>query len=426
MIMLRLSLVLMTFFSLSARADNWYERGNGGFLLSCKNQKDRALDLYEIEDRLKGNTLDLTHASDVQERVNYLLSKLQRWNHERAELYGLWSTRFLKGDSEFKSGKDLSPINDVGLGFVPPGCELKQVIFQRPPSGLNQRLYTINSDLWQGLDVINQAAMMVHELIYRELAAPPSSHVTSESARTLNAWLNSVEFDQLTERQYVELLKSLHFVSAEYRGMAILLNVKDSARNVWQDLPFQIDPNYSTLLTFDVSRPLTTPHWTLTPSCTASPSEVLLTAGGAWFDLQEEIDRIGPIGYSEDIIKTCFSFFSVPGKHYFIRAKSWEFLHGKLSKAQGHYDGGKYQEAEISNYRGFNLNSIPNFPVDVTFKLDTNQDIQTIEFVGKSCLSNQSNNTILIWKDSPDNPKVLWNGDDAFDSMVKKLSKCND
>jgi hypothetical protein len=45
---------------------------------------------------------------------------------------------------------------------------------------LNKARYTISADIWNKLAPIDQAAIVIHELIYREMALPPSAHMNSE------------------------------------------------------------------------------------------------------------------------------------------------------------------------------------------------------------------------------------------------------
>ncbi|WP_374079053.1 hypothetical protein [Bdellovibrio bacteriovorus] len=207
-----------------ASGGDWYEKGNGGFVLMCGPGQLQVFDLYEAQVRYRMQ-FDPKSLASLDERVQYLLSKFEKHNASRAVLYRKWYREFFV-EAEFISNAKFNPIGDIGFGYIPKNCSLEQVIFQRAPSILNYYRYAINKDIWDSLNVENQAALVLHELIYRELTLPPNSHESSEAARYFNALLSSTRFQYLTYGQYISTLQELRFTKADYQDVKIILGEK--------------------------------------------------------------------------------------------------------------------------------------------------------------------------------------------------------
>ena len=213
-----LFLVVLLSSSLSF-AQDWYEKGNGGFVLKCPSQPLRVLDLQELESRYKSEmTLDEQNLSSLKGRIEYLISKLEKLNPQRAQKYRSWYSVYDQ-ETEYVANTEFDVIGDLGMVRIPAGCKLSQIAFRREPSILNKARYTVSKDLWDQLGIIDKAALVMHELIYREFSASPNRHQTSEPSRYFNALVNSKELQTMTVDQYLKVLKKLRVTSVGYSSL---------------------------------------------------------------------------------------------------------------------------------------------------------------------------------------------------------------
>ena len=183
------------------------------------------------------------------------------------------------------------PLPDLGYVIYDViNCNPQQVIYQRQPTNLKKARYTINSTIWNALSPLDQASLIMHELIYRELAQPPSSHTISEFSRTFNAWINSTEFEKTTLQTYLETLQQLHFVEAQYNGFDILLAAKHELKDTSTPLLLAFNDGILTHTVLDASKTIDLPQTLITPYC--PKSEKLKSYGDAEFDLNGQIKTI--------------------------------------------------------------------------------------------------------------------------------------
>ena len=140
---------------------NWFERGNGGFVILCDQKPPQTLDLYEAVHRYKW-TLDKRYETDVQKRVQYLIAKIDKHNPRRASLYEQWAARFMD-ESEFIPNLNFGSQPDLGNTPYQSTCNKpQQVIYQRQPDFLGKIRYTINATLWEALSPLDQAGLIMH------------------------------------------------------------------------------------------------------------------------------------------------------------------------------------------------------------------------------------------------------------------------
>ncbi len=218
--------------SQSTRANgNWWDKGNGGFVLKC----DRALktfDLHELESRYSGRmSLDPKNSDSLEDRVDYLISKVDRLNPTRAAIYREWFKSFF---AEARFTQDpIHPLPDIGFGEVPEGCELVIAVYQRNPNIITPERYTVFEPLWNRLSVSDKAALILHELIYREAVQVENQHLTSERSRYLNAWIHSQEFLSVSLKKYLLDLQELHFQGADFGPHKVSLGFYDLQTQMW-------------------------------------------------------------------------------------------------------------------------------------------------------------------------------------------------
>lgn len=217
--------VLLMLFTVPSRAA--FEKGNGGdAITSCKDPnrpKVQFYDLYEAEHRYSLR-LVIPDGSTAIEKAENLISRIHRLNPNRAKLYREWLSTFFE-ETKFITGKSLVDVPDTGAGFIPAGCILEQLIIQVDPSFPKDKRYTINKDLWNQMDIYNQAAAILHELILREASLPENNHITSQPTRYLHAIIESSQMMEETAQSWVEKLMLTHFDRAD-----------------WGNNPIQLDP----------------------------------------------------------------------------------------------------------------------------------------------------------------------------------------
>lgn len=98
---------------------------------------------------------------------------------------------------------ELFPVADSGLGFIPVGCNLKQLAIQHVPRNKDDKRYFIAVNLLKYLSVEEQGALILHEVLYRWAVVINSKIVFSESVRYFNALIFSDRIGSLSYTEYV-------------------------------------------------------------------------------------------------------------------------------------------------------------------------------------------------------------------------------
>jgi len=202
----------------------------GGNVLICENNGVKTLTTYDLVegDALFGLSPVYSEKTDYFEKATDIISRLQILNPTRAHLYLKWLGTF-KNESHFlPEGFRLIGIPDLGLGVLPPNCHLEQTIVQSSAPGYGEFRYTINSDVWSALDDNQKAALVIHEIIYREAILPENQHQNSGYVRQLNQLLHADRLRTMRLRSYIEFLRTHQFALADAHGVAIQLFMRDS------------------------------------------------------------------------------------------------------------------------------------------------------------------------------------------------------
>jgi hypothetical protein len=187
------------------------------------------VDIYEA--RLSHRRLDFGPPGlNYRDKVKYILTKWRAVSPLRIELYMSWLETF-ETEAGFLSGSTLPNIPDEGIVAIPTGCEIQQVAIQLSDSdlGTSYTRYTINKDLWDLMDDNSKAALILHELIFRE--AITAQHRVSLRVRYLNAILLS----DSTSWEYFEASKNLDglFLEWGWAGFERSLTRGNSLRASW-------------------------------------------------------------------------------------------------------------------------------------------------------------------------------------------------
>ncbi|MDG0815088.1 hypothetical protein [Bdellovibrio svalbardensis] len=230
-------IALVLLFSINSYANNWYDRGNGGFVLLCQGQQPQVLDLYEASTRFNLPPVP-TKSTETLAKASELISRLSGIDSHRAKLFKDWLDGFL-GTASFVGGS-FAKTPDLGAVLIPDNCQLEQVIVQQQPSVVNNYRYLINSKLWNQLDPDNQAALIVHELIYREFISTPSQEFSSERVRYFNAFIHSDLPGIFSLKDYIAKLQDVHISRYQYNDLMIFLGAANSTGE-WISSPVNID-----------------------------------------------------------------------------------------------------------------------------------------------------------------------------------------
>ena len=205
----------------SAFASSGTTVGNGGNSIVCKNTSGQIasveiLDFFEA--RTNGLLLKLNDR--LPDFKSILIENLNRWQSiapQRVEQYKKWLTEF-ESETLFVSGANIPSIPDTGSVILPAGCELHPIAFQRPNSEIypGVKRYTISKDLWDLMDEVQRAGLVMHELIYREGIL--AEHMTSFPTRYFNGYLATAEPNAET---YAFIVLRLPLLWTEVSGMTI-------------------------------------------------------------------------------------------------------------------------------------------------------------------------------------------------------------
>jgi hypothetical protein len=191
------------------------EVGNGGDVFQCQNSKSVLVDIYEAQAE-RGIKLDLGPPRlALFSKVDMAIKRLTRLSPIRAKMYSDQAHNFFSEASLIPDAQ-LTPIQDVYNWATPDGCVLKQIAVQIVPQFPQDKRYLVSKDLWDQLDDDSKAALILHEVIYRE--AISLGFTNSISVRYFNSLIFSHELDQATPKTFVDTLRSLPFEDYENNG----------------------------------------------------------------------------------------------------------------------------------------------------------------------------------------------------------------
>ncbi|MBX3022444.1 MAG: hypothetical protein KF799_12290 [Bdellovibrionales bacterium] len=147
--------------------------GNGGMVVVCASEpRVRLLDLYEaVAIQYQASSMPhLTLASP--EGVDYEAKFFKIVDRITARFPDL-GEQILREYKVFEAHRLIMPqvnlgdTNDDFHAILPLGCSLKQVAIQREPMFPRSPQLIISAELWNEMDALNRAALMLHESIYR-------------------------------------------------------------------------------------------------------------------------------------------------------------------------------------------------------------------------------------------------------------------
>lgn len=197
--------------------------GNGGNIVLCSANHGLTsayfYDVYEANARYglapffpasgKCSLIESTDACkfEAQKEASLLASRLKKNDRAFEEEIQILIRKFW--DESRLVNADLFSINDSGMGFIPADCSLKQLAIQHIPLNKNDKRYFISLNLLKLLDVQNQAAMILHEVLYRWALTQNPNIAYSERIRYFNGLVLSDKVAQMSYLEYVQEKASL-------------------------------------------------------------------------------------------------------------------------------------------------------------------------------------------------------------------------
>jgi hypothetical protein len=185
------------------------ELGNGGDVL-VHVENGRAV--YEVLDLYEGRMLRGFEPRKSLMKPNgnleELMALLEAKDPSRACLYKTWLKDF-KNERELDR-TSLTNIHDEGPVYIPDGYKLVQTVIQDSDAFKrgNPRYY-IDKKIFNRMDEFNRAAMVVHELIYREgLTMNRPSFKNSVRVRYFDAFLFSKQVLKVSRATYEQVCEA--------------------------------------------------------------------------------------------------------------------------------------------------------------------------------------------------------------------------
>ncbi|MCF8059969.1 MAG: hypothetical protein K9K67_11775 [Bacteriovoracaceae bacterium] len=181
------------------------EVGNGGDLLKCPNKPlvlfDFAEDSFKKMDALKKNA-ELNEYKIVES----LIAKIKDLSPAIFKKYSNDLASFPKR-IKFIKGEVFRDIEDSKHVSLPKDCELLQVAIQQIDPLTKDTVIAINKDLYDQLDPVNKAGLILHEIIYEHFKFYGVTN--SVEVRIFNRYLHSLEVKSGTNKEFNDFLERI-------------------------------------------------------------------------------------------------------------------------------------------------------------------------------------------------------------------------
>ena len=161
-----------------SKAHAGVEVGNGGDAVVCRDPQGQILtaellDYYEA----RVNFRWAIEESGTRDQIfNLFLNRIAEVNSAKVELYQKRAALFFS-EANFLSNIELVDVPDSDHTSFPRGCSVEQLAIQKSDLLPREKRYTINKDIWDHLDMTNQAGLILHEVVYRETLGKHSRYV---------------------------------------------------------------------------------------------------------------------------------------------------------------------------------------------------------------------------------------------------------
>ena len=200
------------------QASAGHDKGNGGFAIQCMTEgtiRTEVLDLYEAR-WVRNLTMKTFTSQDPYEIATQVAHRLDARSPKRAARYVEGIAKF-HDKASFVSNAQWTDVGDYGPIFIPHNCQVVPAAIQKRFSIEEEPTFFVQKEIWDQLPVVDQAALILHEIIYREFA-----HETSVLTRSFNGLLFSMEFDNyVSDAKFLDMLVKVGAPTYEYGSFEI-------------------------------------------------------------------------------------------------------------------------------------------------------------------------------------------------------------
>jgi len=178
------------------------EVGNGGDIIQCKDSI-QLLDFYEA----KEYDFIVPQEKKYEDYKKILSDILDNFSKLDKKLALQYKNRMNEIESkiDFRSSITLTDISDSNHEMLPKNCQLHQIAIRRKEEK-REKLFLINKDLWDQLNSINKAGLILHEIIYEHFLY--LGEKDSKKARLMNALIFHNGTKTLLPDIYKKMLQS--------------------------------------------------------------------------------------------------------------------------------------------------------------------------------------------------------------------------
>ena len=183
------------------------EVGNGGNGVVCKDRVE-LLDIYEAKVLRKIAIDPAIKGTDPFGIAEQRLEILKEVDSKSAQIY-LSELKLLKTEISFEDGIKLKPIDDSLHSFEPKeaGCKVSQLAVFRKKRLPGEKQVLIDKNVWERLNPVNQAGLILHESIFKHLS--DLGEKDSTKARYLVSFILTEEFSKKNPEIYWTLIKKM-------------------------------------------------------------------------------------------------------------------------------------------------------------------------------------------------------------------------
>jgi hypothetical protein len=200
-----------------APASTGKEGGNGGDAVVCA---DGVYMLDSIETKRRGFPIQMLASGSLTERVDEVLSRLDRKNKALKEIISTHAHLLLvdiekyestgvemQTNIEFTSGH-LVNVADEGATYIPQGCRIEQLIIQNVKPLMGEKRFLFQKELWSQMSSEEKVVAILHEAIFTQLIQ--DGRISSPITRALNGALNSRQINEMTLAEFSEFSERIH------------------------------------------------------------------------------------------------------------------------------------------------------------------------------------------------------------------------
>lgn len=178
---------------------------NGGYTVQCLNSPIKALEIAEAE----AQNIQIRYAPSrtYLAKSKDLITRIGLVDPAKEKKYLTWLSQW-KSQIKWVSALDQYGPNDQGHIELPgANCRLRVGVVQVNETRFGVQEHWINPSVWHNLNEDQKAALVLHELVYRDLLEE-NPNANSSYVRSVNTKIHSI--DIFTERkEFIDLIKAL-------------------------------------------------------------------------------------------------------------------------------------------------------------------------------------------------------------------------